>query len=339
MLEGVDRLPGSPQIHRWADWAELLCLVSPSGELSAADLAEAARRRKDSREVEATDDAEDSDRTEDVTGHSEAEFDDALTGRAAEVFEYVRQRAQDYSEAYPFQLGDRGQLTLAKPSYSRSVYLFLLHCSSLRYIPSKAHQTKLASRFETFCLEALRRLMPLNAEVHMFGKNAELTTGRYAGRLSGKLQLLVDDLGEEARFDPDDFGPGDFGDNGLDLVAWVPMGDALHGRFVVFAQCACTPEWVAKQHSSGASAFNMVMSLIADPVNTCFIPYDFRRASGSWYKRPSIQKSVLVDRRRLLALSGVVREGVADEALASTWSTTLDFPALNEGRGQSLQDL
>lgn len=339
MLGGLHRLPGSPQIHRWVDWAELLCLTSESAVLSAAELAEAARRRNDDRHAEGGDAAEDSDRSEEVKGDSEAELSDAQQARAAEVFQYLQERERVFGRSYPFYLDARGRLRLADESDSRSLYLFLLYCSALRYVPGQADRTRLTARFEDLSLAVLKAVMPSAAHVHLFGKNAELPNGRYAGRLASKLELLVSDLGEEARFDRTDFGPKDFGDNGLDLVAWVPMGDALNGRPVVFGQCACTPEWVVKQHSSSGAAFNMVMSQIVEPTNMCFIPFDFRRADGTWYKRPSIQRSVPVDRRRLLTLLGVLNEGVTDELIAANWSDRLDFLSINSTRGVAAEDL
>ncbi|WP_461174167.1 hypothetical protein M1D93_05565 [Arthrobacter sp. Z1-9] len=307
--------------------------------LSASELAETARRRNDVRNDESGDDAEDSDRSEDVDGDSDAALSDAQQARAADVFQYLEERERVFGTSYPFYLDERRRLRLAEESHSRSIYLFLLHCSVLRYVPSLLTRTQLTARFEALSMQVLKEVMPLSAQVHLFGKNAELSDDRYAGKLSHKLDLLVKDLGEEARFDKDDFGPKDFGDNGLDLVAWVPMGDALNGRPVVFGQCACTPQWVVKQHSSSGAAFNMVMSQIVEPINMCFIPFDFRRADGTWYKRPSIQRSVPVDRRRLMTLLGVLTDGHANEDLAAKWAERLDFPSLNESRRMAAAEL
>lgn len=222
---------------------------------------------------------------------------------------------------------------------SRSLYLFLLYCSVLRYVPTGEARTSLTARFEALCLDVMRAIMPSQAEVHLFGKNSELANGRYYGRLARKLEILVGDLGETAHFNTHDFGPRDFGDNGLDIVAWIPMGDALNGRPVVFGQCACTPQWVVKQHSSSGAAFNEVMTQMVDPTNMCFIPFDFRGADGGWYKRPSIHRSVVVDRRRMLRLLGVISDDSVNEDRAGMWREALDFQALNGPRGMAARDL
>ena len=184
---------------------------------------------------------------------------------------------------------------------------------------------------------AVRRAMPPNAAVHLFGKNAELKSGRYEGRLVDKLKLLARDLGEKTRFAEDDFNERDFGDNGLDVVAWFPSGDSLNGKIVIFGQCACTPEWVAKQHSSADDAWYEVMSLMARPVNVCFIPYDFRRADGSWYKRSSIQRTMVIDRRRLLYHLGLLPASAEAAGIAADLREALRLSAISALRCVGLE--
>jgi hypothetical protein len=179
--------------------------------------------------------------------------------------------------------------------------------------------------------------MPAHAAVHLFGKNAERSTGRYTGRLVAKLRLLANDLGEVVRFDTDEFSERDFGDNGLDVVAWIPSGDSLNGKIVIFGQCACTPEWVAKQHSSADDAWYEVMSLMARPVNVCFIPYDFRRPDGRWYKRSSIQRTVVIDRRRLMYQLGLLPVSAEAAALAADLRDTLNLGVIADLRGEGLR--
>lgn len=339
MLANIPRLPGSPQLHRWADWAELLCLTSVSGELSATALAVAASRRNDVREVESVDEVEDPAETETIAGETESQLSDAQTARAREVFEYLEQRQVIFGECYPFRLNNDRDLVLEPESNGRSLYTFLLYCSALRYVESGTDSSNLTARFENISVEVLRRLMPAAAEVHLFGKNPLVKELRYGGRIIDKLRLLVQDLGEEARFKDSDYEKGDSGDAGLDLVAWVPMGDDVRGRPIVFGQCACTHLWVSKQHSSAADAFDNIMSFMAEPLNMCFIPFDFRRIDGDWYKPPSIHKSIVVDRRRIFTLLGVLAEGICNQEAAADWAIVLDYERLNTARAIMLQDL
>jgi hypothetical protein len=338
LLADLSRLPGSPQLHRWADWAELLCLTSPDGSFSRSSLAAAAQQRKDYRDVEDLDEVEsDYAGEDDVLASDGPELDDAYLAKASSVFEYLQQRAATFEDAYPFNVAADGwHISLAKDTDIKNVYLFVLVCASLRYVPSKADRTSLTSMYEGLCTRAVQHQMPPYAAVHLFGKNAELTTGRYTGRLVEKIGLLASDLGEKTRFDGDEFSEKDFGDNGLDVVAWFPSGDPLNGKIVIFGQCACTPEWVAKQHSSGDDAWYEVMSLMARPVNVCFIPYDFRRPDGRWYKRSSIQRTVVVDRRRLLHQLGLLPVSAEAAALAADLRDALRLGIMADLRGEGL---
>jgi hypothetical protein len=343
LFDELFRLPGSPQLHRWADWAELLCFTSASGSLSLPEFAFAIAGRSDYIPSEISDDIEPEEklRKEDlVRGLVAAQITDKAMDKAVQVFEYLGARCQAYGETYPFALDDDGLgVELRETSLSRSVYLFLLACASLRYVAEKAVATQLTSRYELLCLEVVRRSLPNGAEVHLFGKNSADTTSRYVGKVTEKITQLADDLGEIPRFDEDDFEQNDSGDNGLDIVAWVSLGDQLNGRFVIFGQCACTPQWVTKQHSSSYDTWSSVMSLMVRPVNTCFIPFDFRKPSGKWYSRHQIHRSVLFDRRRILAQLGLLETTDSSESLDRDLLDALRLHEIEAARSQDLEDL
>ncbi|WP_205473026.1 hypothetical protein [Nocardioides sp. SYSU D00038] len=298
------------------------------------------KRRNDVRESESVDDAEEpDDDSEKVDGADEAELTDAQRARVAEVFQYLQARQQSFSDAYPFRIDEDGQLVLLDETSPRSFYLFLLFSSCLRYVVDAKAAARLPAEFEGVCLAALREIMPKRAEVHLFGKNSYIPNPRYKGLLTKKLELLVTDLGEEKRFSDKHFATNDTGDNGLDLIAWTPMGDALNGRLIVFGQCAATAEWVGKQHTSSPDAWRGIMSQLSDHTNMCFIPFDFRRHDGSWYKEPSIHNAVVVDRRRILDLTGVLVGGHASETAAAAWAENLLYPAINNNRATAKADL
>lgn len=260
--------------------------------------------------------------------------------KAVQVFDYISERLDCYGETYPFALDEDGHgISLLEASPSRSLYLFLLACASLRYVSKKAVATQLASRYELLCLEVVRRSLPVGAEVHLFGKNSEELSSRYVGKVTEKITRLAGDLGEVPRFDDDDFEENDSGDNGLDIVGWVPLGDNLNGRFVIFGQCACTPQWVTKQHSSSYDTWSSVMSLMAYPINSCFIPFDFRKPSGKWYSRHQIHRSVLFDRRRILALLGLLDGAQPYESLDRQVLDALRLDEIEAARSQDLADL
>lgn len=306
MFGQYERLPGSPQLHRWADWAELLCFMD--GQLSVPDLGSGIEERTDDMAIELSDDCEPDDRNNDALGQesdSVDEFKDRIAGRSREVFNYLFARAEAYQESYPFELDANGRvLRPREPRPDRLIYLFLLAGSLLRYVPSKSAQVAVAAQFEWLSLEALRRELPSRAEVRLFGANS-VRTGHYSGTLPEKIGQLANDIRERVLIElEDDFDPGDRGDNGLDLVAWIPPDDPAPGLLTAFGQCACTPDWVQKQHSSSVDAWEPIFRFTVDPVNYCFIPFDFRKPDGNWYARHSIHNSVVMDRRRILAAFG-----------------------------------
>lgn len=302
----LDRLPGSPQLHRWADWAELLCLSL--GELGVPDLAEEVGRREDSLHAELDDDIEPDSRVRDDLLNpfdSPDQFSDAVSRRAHDTFGVIATRASAYGDAYPFNLDAANRrISLREARKDRLMYLFLLTCASLRYVPSKRDQTIFAGAFEWLSLEALRFQSPAHAEVHLFGANPT-STGRYDMPLAARIRQLSTDIREPARVDLDkEFPPPGAGDNGLDLVSWLPMQDEAPGLFTVFGQCACTPKWVEKQHSSSADAWEQIFGFTVRPTNVCAIPYDFRSLDGDWYARHSLHGALLLDRRRMMSTIG-----------------------------------
>ncbi|MGV0046849.1 hypothetical protein ACRU43_13455 [Mycobacterium colombiense] len=304
MFGNLERLPGAPQLHRWADWGELLAYTAAAGSLSISELSETTERREDYIDAE-SEDEQDPRETEhepliDAAREEPAQFRDELAKRAGDIFRYLAGRSMRYGAAYPFEIDQDEQLIIVRElTDQRRLYLFLLTCASLRYITNRPQINALTAKFELLALNAVRQMLPLGSEVHLFGANPIAAT-RYTGLLFGKLKLLADDLGEILLVTEDEFERGNTGDNGLDVVGWVPLGDSSAGRITVFGQAACTPEWVSKQHSAHASSWSLTMTLTADPINMIFIPYDYRKPSGEWYNKRHIHKSVVIDRYRMM---------------------------------------
>ncbi len=308
LFGSLGKLPGSPQLHRWADWAELLAFTSPEGRMTVPRLTELVHRREDSRQEELFDDAETQiDRRDKLGTHFESapEFYDAVTSRAADVFEYLRARSDSFGDRYPFSFdAATGELSVRDLNRGRDLYMFLLAASSFRYVPSKRVQIAFAGAFELLCEIALAAHMPKSAEVYRFGTNLQNSPSRYTGDLPTKIRTLATDLRVSATFDEDDFEERDPGDGGLDLVAWVPLDPETSGSLTAFAQCAATPRWVEKQHSSGYSAWSKILKFQVPPVNFIFVPFDFRRPTRRWYAQRYIHQSVMIDRARILDAVG-----------------------------------
>ena len=103
--------------------------------------------------------------------------------------------------------------------------------------------------------------------------------------------------------DEKEYSPNDTGDNGLDVVGWLPINDTARGMLLVFGQCACTAEdWARKQSSSSASHWRETIQFQVPPTNIAFIPFCFRRNTGEWHKNRLIDESLLIDRLRFILL-------------------------------------
>ena len=234
---------------------------------------------------------------------SPAEADDSISLRIDDLFAHLLYRQVVFGEFYPFELNTSGNNLIKKEEVTgeQKLYLFLLLASSFRYLEGSDRNT-LATDFELLCREALKAYLPDKAEVHVFGTSAKNTTlPRYTGTLWDKINRLAADLYEGVKVKETSVSPNNTGDEGLDLVAWIPIGDEREGMLIVFGQCACTDKWVSKQNSSGAVEWRQKMSFKVEPSNFVFIPFFFRRTDGSWHEAHKIS-SILIDRLRLIRL-------------------------------------
>jgi hypothetical protein len=314
-LKELEKLPPTSDAHELADYIELLCLVRADGRLSKADVLAFVRQRVgDLNEGKPADVEEiEDDSLLDDQGLEEEEVEpsaanDKWNQKTADWFKHLEYRAGAFGEYYPYKILKRGTvLTLRRAKSSltlkHKLYLFCLLASSLRLF-TKTDGTSISSIFELVSYYALESYLPTGTELYMFGKHA-LNTGHYSGSLWDKLNLLAEDISEVVVCAKSDFKPSNSGDAGLDLVGWTPLEDKAEmtrGFLLAFGQCACTRLWVKKQQETHYDQWGNYMSFTAYPFRLIFIPFCFRTAAGDWYEVTKIQKTVLIDRLRLLRL-------------------------------------
>lgn len=296
ILQNLDSTPDSPlfDAHIWVDYLELLCLINIDGQLSIGDVLDRFRDRKDITGFHNLGDLTDPSATS-------AENRDRERGKVGDWFTHLSYRAGILKTSYPFSLDSDGSTLLRKDSLTdeQKLYVFFLLASNLRYV-TKAHV--LTKNFEQVSLEALKTCLPAGVEAHIFGTSAQVGSKYYGGTLFDRIRQLANDIGEKATPEEADYSPHNTADDGLDLVAWVPMGDQLNSRPLIFGQCACTADWISKQHTSGFDHWRQRINLKAHPHNMIFIPFFFRRVDGNWHKPQDITAGVLVDRLRLIHL-------------------------------------
>jgi hypothetical protein len=289
--------------HTWVDYIELMCMLSPDQEVSTYDVSERFRRGSDLGEGAAAEawDSEEPEKGDGDAG-SGPEASDKEQLRVEDLFAHLRYREEAFGAAYPFRLSEDGDTLFVKNRLTlrQKLYLSLLLSANTAYVTRGA--SKLTSSFEIISSLALKELLPPYAEVYVFGSNSSGRHSRYRGNVLEKVRKLAEDLNEKIDLEEGDLPPTSSGDEGLDLVGWVPWSDAAPGRLLIFGQCACTGNWVMKQHSSSAQAWNRKIRFTARPANIAFIPLCFRRPDGSWHKPGDIHESIVIDRLRLIYL-------------------------------------
>jgi hypothetical protein len=293
----LESLPREPKFdtYAWADYIELLCMLNRDREVSKADVIDRIKERRDLGE------GLDADSTLTTTA---AEKKDIHQIRADNFFSHLQYRVGAFSNFYPFEISGGGDLLSLKSSLTldHKLYLFFLVASNLRHVNKRDFRVTLTTSFETVSHEAMKRLFPDYTEIHIFGAN-ELRAGRYTGNKWEKINLLAKDIKEQVKVKEHHYMGNDLGDQGLDLVAWIPFDDTSNGMVLAFAQCACTSEeWSRKQSSSSPAAWNSTLTFMVFPLNLAFIPICFRDSSGDWHQPQKIHESIVIDRTRLIYL-------------------------------------
>jgi len=308
-LKGLEKSPGYTQMlpNSWADYIELVCLANIDGEVSVEDMIDRlAGRVKDLREdsAEALEELDklEKESEDDVQPSRRAEVSDKWDTRVISYFKVLSLRHQLYGDDYPFIVKDDCIFAKKILGDNNLLYIYLLLCSNL-YLFDDETRNDLANSFELICFNAFQKLLPQDSISYLFGKNPLNKRGRYSrGTFWEKLKKLTLELNEKmnAHVKKSDYSEYNTGDDGLDLVGWLPTRDKLPSSIIHFAQCACTYDFETKQHSSGHYDWLQKISFKNLPLNSTFIPHCYRRADGTWINVTKIKFTFLIDRRRIL---------------------------------------
>lgn len=312
--------------YLWADYIELRCLFHPDRELSIADVLNIVWNQQDLGEVDEFDSSDkvEADLLPDEFDSSDRKYDFYLQEPSDDVpledtpseitdrnerqagiwFEYLEYRQRAFGKFYPYELD--GHSLRCKENFEfdpkMKLYLFLLLCSSLKYI-EKQYEDEFTSRFEIISLIALKNLLPKQGKVSLVGKN-KLNSGKYAGKIWRKITKLSEDIGESIspQCSEKGFALNDSGDRGLDILGKVSLGDRLPSSLILFGQCGCGKKWEDKQLEAHYINWNRFIHFTVPPNNLVFIPYCFRSADGGWFNHLDVTAGILVDRLRLVHL-------------------------------------
>lgn len=359
----LEKLPDQSELYFWADYVELRCLTDPDGQFSldrltqhlnfADDLAESSPEAQDPDESDVQDliaelvlgepDPDDemllpAETSEDDVESGLPGVDYSDYGRASEVrdrrrrwsedvFRLIASRAALMGEVYPFRVADDSfAIERLENTSERLAYVYYLVCSSLRCVDGTT-QSKLTSSFEVVSADVLRLILPEPAVVDVFGTARGLATSMFTGSLYDRIVALTDELRGKVVVEEVDFHPKDSADNGLDLVAWIPLGDEQPGVPSFFAQCACGTNWMAKQsEASYLQRWHRFISLVSPAVTLTFIPHFFRKAGAHWSADSDVE-TVLIDRLRALRAYAAKAEecqSIPFDLIQSAWDFRLD---------------
>jgi hypothetical protein len=276
--------------HHWADFIELLCLLNKDNSVSQTDFLD---RTSPQRDIEDSEDF--------GGGRKNYELNETKSRDAEDYFRVIDYRVSAFKNHYPFELSIDKRIISLKSNLTNSnkLYLSLLFSSLLG--PFKNYKSKLTSSFELISQHALKKILPANANSILFGSsNIESENDDANSLFWNKLIKLAGHIKENVKIKKEDLSKYNKGDGGLDIYAWIDLGDNNKHFPIFFCQCACTPEWVKKQNSSKYDRWDNFISLSTYPLNIIFIPYSFRNASGDWHEFHQIEKSIIIDRERLI---------------------------------------
>lgn len=284
--------PRINHIHVWADYIELLALTNEDKLYSAGALEDVLGEVEDL----AIDQEKMDDDIDDL-------LDNAINRRWADIKGCFKSRKQRFGDSWPFEIEDtvlKCRLDNDPENYKFKLYVALLIASCLRYVDRKIH-AEITSNLELIGYHIFRKIMPEPWIVKPFGAHQQIADG-YTGILFEKFKALASDLNATLILKEDELRPRDSGDGGIDLVAWLPMGDELGNIPVAFAQCgASLTDLFHKQFEASPANLNNKILPQHPGINYYFAPHDIRRANGTWDKKPA--EVIMIDRSRIIRLA------------------------------------
>lgn len=305
LLTSLDKVPRHAYTFLWADYVELLCLCGQNGFVSKGNIDAATQEASDVQadSVEQLDDDMESE-----------ELDDRVSQRWADIHARLTARSRQYPD-WPFILEPgllRSRFDHENPKHR--LYIALLIASSLR-LCTKTRAGEVTGAFEEISYHWLRGSLNSLWEVRFFGAHQTLP-GAYTGNLLNKLKQLAKDIHARMQKSDSDYDPANTGDGGIDLVAWLKMGDQRGHMPVIFGQCACSPvDWEDKQLDVTPAATEAHLAPHHPGAAYCFVPHDLSANDSRWDRSEHVKRTVLVDRLRLFKLF----ESCGSFATLPTW--------------------
>ena len=298
----LEKLPNRKKdIFAWADYLEFRCVTEPDKQITVADVSDSVEEAGDfSVDV-------------DIHSHSQyvAERNDILEAHITEYMEFLESRKSLFKDAYPFDLSSN-KIELKKDLNPEQIgYLILLFSSCLRNIESN-HREVLTTSFEYITQTYFRALLSSQGEAHVISsKNNEI-----GATAIDRIKWVAKKLGSSIICDEDEFLGNVAGEKGLDVVAWLDLGDELNNRPIFLIQATCgdsvTFELKAAQVSFGK--WRKIIEFDAHPVSVLSIPHSYRKQSNVFGSNIVYGDAVLIDRSRILQQVKDFKSALNDES-------------------------
>ncbi|EPJ0400374.1 hypothetical protein ACTBCG_002542 [Providencia rettgeri] len=273
--------------HYYCDYIELLALVDCDDGVNFNDVYD--RFLED-------------EKITDIGTENNGHTSEVWNSRINNWFSEISSRAMHYGDYYPF-LFDGVRVKRKDDILDiHHVYICLLLSSLLKYVDGY-HQ--ITTIFEKLSYYALKKYLPNDAEVHLFGVSSDRSS-KYTGSLERKFTLLASDLGLNRSTRANIFKPGDNGDGGIDIIAWIPFRNDLNSerKQIFLGQSASGKNWSNKQ-ASVDRVKNFLADLPDNAQNMLFVPFDFRDADRNFCQNDEITASLIFDRHRIIMLVDV----------------------------------
>ncbi|MDR1109852.1 MAG: hypothetical protein LBP92_03915 [Deltaproteobacteria bacterium] len=328
----VPNIKRNGDYYLWADYLELLCLLSQDNEVTINVLDEFMGVDKGMHI--------DEDIIDDITY-----FDSTQSDLTTEIFNNSDKisliyddlsrifytRLSIFGDKYPFicNINNKTIFNKKEYSYDNLLYIFLLIAGNTRLF-KKNFQQNLANDFEQLATDALRIIFPKPWEWRHFGTAKHTTVDSYLGTKYSKLKILSDDINAKLIVEECNFSKFDTKDAGFDFVCWYPFdGDRASHLPLVFAQSTCTSNLdtlIIKQYSVLDDRIKNYFTQICC-YNILLTPVFFRDAAG-YFTRPHELVSVIIDRFRIMQLISYNIKMFTK--LNSYCGITNSFPSINE---------
>lgn len=291
--------------NKWADYIEILCLLSPDADLTVDDIYDRVSGDKSAdEESEIFEDyiLENSiNITEMDKGSDSAPKTDFKYEKIRDYFKSLDARQAQFNSSYPFVISNQNRITrIDQFSNQHYTYIYLLFSANLDYFSKFLYQ--LSHNFEEISLDVFRKLLPPTSQVHYFGSGGKRGGLFQPNKLYDRIKILGAQLGLHlsSRCTEDSIGRNNSGDGGLDLVGWYDFKEKNVGMITYFAQCACGKDWFDKQFESHPLSWEGKLQLVNRPINVLFTPSSFRKLDGHWLNDGKIIDAIIIDRLRIV---------------------------------------